>query len=118
MVYAEIELKKKVNWSTLKELPDGDKLVDAIVLVEEGLDNAELKLKQLKAGKRAIPDEKVEWSSTSSSDEHTHEQNGHSFHSDDKDVDMEEQRKAEEVEGEKEGCRARSCSWHQGTNGA
>ena len=52
----------------------------------------------VKRGKSFVPDELVQWSATSSSDEHTHEYDGYSFHSDDEDVVIEEQNKAFDME--------------------
>jgi len=87
----------------LKDLPVKDKPVQTMIVVEEGQVNVEPKLKTMKTEKRAIPDEKVKWSSTSSLDEHTHENDGYSFYSNDEDVDLEKQRKVKEVKVDKKG---------------
>jgi len=98
MVYAKCVLKKKVDWTTLKEFAIGDHLEEASIENEDTTIDVKKTLALVKLRKLAICDKEVVWSSNSSLDEHTHEYNGYCFQSDDEDVVMGEQRKALEVE--------------------
>jgi hypothetical protein len=105
MVYAECILKKKVDWTTLKELLVGDHPEEASIVVEDAPIDVKKMLLPVKPGKLALLDEEVVWSPNSSSDEHTHEYDGYYFQSDDEDVDMDDHKKALEVQLARKGKR-------------
>jgi len=72
MVYAKLVLNKKVDWSTLKDIPNGtipkDRKIpklDIPIYVTE-------MLTKVKVGKSYVFDECVEWLGASSLDEHIH----------------------------------------------
>jgi hypothetical protein len=105
MVYAEIILKKKVDWTTLPELREGVHPDEVTIPSSDIPIDVKKVLTSVKLGKLVTPDDDVVWSPPSSSDERTHEYDGYSFHSDDEDVVMEEEKKALEVEYERKGKR-------------
>lgn len=105
MVYTECILKKKVDWTSLKELPVGDHPQEASIVAEDAPIDVKKTLASVKPGKLALPDKEVIWSSNSSSDEHTHEYDGYYFQSDDEDVNMDEANKALNVELARKGKR-------------
>ena len=103
MVYAEVVLKKEVDWRTIKQLQVGSRPDVATIPRAEVPAALKLMLTTVKPKKLPTPDEAVVWSANSSSDEHTHEYDGYSFHSDDEDNVTEELRKNLELEAERKG---------------
>jgi hypothetical protein len=97
MVYAEYVLKKEVDWSTLKEVPIAIIPETAKILPPDEPVDVKKMLSKVKRGKSFVRDESVVWSETSSSDLHTHEYDGHSFHSDEEEVAIQESRLAVDV---------------------
>jgi len=90
MVYAKFVLKKKVDWSTLKDIPKRTIPKDLEIPEPDIPINVTEMLTNVKVGKSYIPNECIEWSGASSSNEHTHEYDGHFLRSDDEDVSVED----------------------------
>jgi len=97
MVYVELVLNKKVDWSTLKDIPNGTIPKDLEIPESDIPINVTKMLIKVKVGKSYVPDECAKWSVASSSDEHIHEYDMHSFYSDDEDVIVEDILEALEV---------------------
>lgn len=102
MVYAEVVLKKIVDWTTLLEMPiavcpDKKEWEDASSMWAKDLLDISKMMTSIKHGASFVADEEVVWSSTSSSNEHIHEYNRYSFSSDDEDVFVTKSKKSLDV---------------------
>ncbi len=97
MVYAEYVLKKEVDWSTLKEVPIAIILETPKFLPPDEPVDVKKMLSKVKHGKSFVRDKSMVWSETSSSDQHTYEYDGYSFHSDDEEVAIQESRPTMDV---------------------
>lgn len=105
MVYAECILKKKVDWTTVKELLVGERVEEEFIVAKDATIDVKQSLAPVKPGKLALADEEVVWSPNSASDEHTHEYDGYNFSSDNEDMDIGEQKRPLEVEHVRKGKR-------------
>jgi len=88
MVYAEVVLKKEVDWTTIPAMTHVvHQESPTIAHHGENIDWKKM-LSKPKPGKSLVPDMEVVWLDMFSSDEHTHEYDGYAFDSDHADVVM------------------------------